>query len=188
MKTDYQSYEDDSLHLDTSSPFYFDHVSRYWWAKDLVQGKSVLDCACGKGYGSYILSHGAKKVTGIDLNDRSLEVARRTFGNKENVNYKSCNVLELDSLQEKFDVIIAFEIIEHIPPETTSTFLEEFKKVLNPGGIVILSTPNHDVVLKSRSLVPDFHINNFRASELKKSLDTRIWIWKKRRGIQGKWV
>lgn len=167
--TEYRAYEEDSAPLDPASPFFLDHVSRYWWAAEQSSGKDVLDCACGKGYGSYIVASKAKTALGIDLNERSLELARRTF-ERPNLGYRSQDIFALAELGRSFDIVIAFEVIEHIDPKDTDRFLSGIRKVLRPGGALLLSTPNHDVVTKSGSFVPDFHINNFTPSELRKAL------------------
>jgi len=168
---EYKSYEGDSLELNPKSPFFLDHVTRYWWASSRCKDKRVLDCASGKGYGSYILSQNAKQVTGVDLNDNSLALASKVFASAENLSYEKYNVMELDKKAEKFDTITAFEVIEHLDPEETDLFLDSLASALSVDGELLLSTPNHDVVLKSRSDVPSFHINNFRATELKKALE-----------------
>lgn len=166
----YKEYEQDSVPLNPKSPFFFEHVSRYWWAARFAKGKDVLDCACGKGYGTYILSQKANTATGVDLNKRSLETARERFS-RPNLQYLEQDVLELVKLGRKFDLVTAFEVIEHIPPHTTDHFLSALAGALNPGGLLLVSTPNHDVVLKSGVSVPDFHINNFRAVELRRALN-----------------
>ncbi|EQC51765.1 bifunctional 2-polyprenyl-6-hydroxyphenol methylase/3-demethylubiquinol 3-O-methyltransferase UbiG [Bacteriovorax sp. DB6_IX] len=168
---EYKSYEGDSLELNPKSPFFLDHVSRYWWASNRLKGKKVLDCASGKGYGSYILSKNASSVLGVDLNENSLELARAVFGHSENLDFKKFNVMKLAEMDIKFDAITAFEVIEHLDPQETDEFLQSLGSALSESGELILSTPNHDVVLKSRSDIPSFHINNFRASELKKALE-----------------
>lgn len=167
----YKSYEEDSLPLNVKSPFFLDHVSRYIWAKGLANNKDVLDCATGKGYGAYIISKSATKVVGIDLNDTSLEIARDTFSKaSNNLEYIKKNAFDASDLGQ-FDLITAFEIIEHIPPEETDKFISGLKQALKPGGQLIVSTPNHDVVLKSKVYVPEFHINNFPSTQLKKKLE-----------------
>ncbi len=165
----YRAYEADSIPLDPKSPFFWDHVSRYWWATQYAKNQSVLDCACGRGYGSYILSSVASSVTGIDLNPNSLQAARRFFP-KEHLTFKEWDVFKLSEMNLKFDLITAFEVIEHLPPQSTHSFLSSLAKALKPTGILLLSTPNHDVVLKSGSWVPEFHINNFKAAELRQTL------------------
>jgi len=168
----YQSYDDDSISLDVETSFLNDHLSRYQWIKNLVKDKSVLDCACGKGYGSYLISLTASETIGIDLNAASLRIAQERFKGK-NLSFQEADVLKLEEKfgSARFDVVVAYEIIEHIPPETTEKFISEIKKVLKPGGKLILSTPNHDVTLKSGVYIPDFHINNFRSVELRNKLE-----------------
>jgi 2-polyprenyl-3-methyl-5-hydroxy-6-metoxy-1,4-benzoquinol methylase len=167
---EYKSYHQDSLALDSSSPFFLEHVSRYIWISKLLAGKNVADIACGKGYGSYIMAKEAASVTGIDLNDKSLEIANSTF-DKSNLSYLKHNAVKLGELDKKFDTVVACEIIEHIYPKQSDLFLQSIKDCLKDDGLAYISTPNHDVVLKSGSSVPDFHINNFRASELKSLLE-----------------
>lgn len=186
----YQSYEDDSVHLTPESPSFYDHVSRYWWAASFARGKNVLDCACGKGYGTYILSKEAKSALGVDLNKNSLTIARETF-TRPNLEYLEQDILRLKESGKTFDLITAFEVIEHIPPETTDSFLRSIAGILAPNGIALISTPNHDVVMKSGVIVPDFHINNFKASELKTVLSRHFNAvkmngqFKKRAGLGG---
>jgi 2-polyprenyl-3-methyl-5-hydroxy-6-metoxy-1,4-benzoquinol methylase len=168
---EYRSYVADSLELNTNSPFFLDHVTRYWWASYRCRGKTVLDCASGKGYGTYILSLNAQEATGVDLNDHSLSMANSVFGFKTGLRYEKQNVLELGKRKKKYDVITAFEVIEHLAPEQTDDFLKSLASALSDDGELLLSTPNHDVVLKSRSSIPSFHINNFKACELKKVLE-----------------
>lgn len=163
----YQAHVGDSLDLDPASPFFWPHVSRYWWASEQAKGARVLDCACGKGYGSYVLSHTAKEVVGVDLNDQSLAVARKEF---PDIPFVQQSIFQLGELGRRFDLIVAFEVIEHIRPEATDEFLQSLAAALAPGGQVLISTPNHEVVTKSGAAVPDFHINNFRARELRRAL------------------
>jgi 2-polyprenyl-3-methyl-5-hydroxy-6-metoxy-1,4-benzoquinol methylase len=166
----YKTYQGDSLDLDETSIFFTDHVSRYWWASEQAKDKDVLDCGCGKGYGSYILSQNAKHVIGIDLNEGSLAKARENFSKKSNLEFLKQNVYELGNLNKKFDLITTFEVIEHLPPDKVDDFINCLKNSLKAGGKLLLSTPNHDVVLKSRVNIPSFHINNLRATELRQLL------------------
>lgn len=185
----YKAYRNDSLHLNDKSPFYWDHVVRYWWASDLAKELSVLDCATGKGYGAFIMAQAARKVVGIDLNEQSLAIAQKSFGLQQNLSFKKVSVFNLNELEEKFDIVTAFEIIEHIDPNKTDDFLESIAKVLKPNGKLLISTPNHDVVTKSGVYVPDFHINNFKSVELKKILQkhfteiTMLGQFRKRKGF-----
>jgi 2-polyprenyl-3-methyl-5-hydroxy-6-metoxy-1,4-benzoquinol methylase len=165
----YRSHDGDSVRPDTTSPFFLDHVARYWWAAGFTAGKRVLDCATGRGYGAYVLSRSAAHVLGIDLNHASLEAARAMFS-ADNLVFETADVLDLARLGRRFDVVTAFEIIEHVPPSATERFVSGIATVLGIGGIALVSTPNHDVVTKSGVSVPEFHINNLRPSDLRRAL------------------
>lgn len=169
----YTAYKGDSLELNKGSSFFWDHVTRYWWAAKQAKNLEVLDCACGKGYGVFILSQNSQFVTGVDLNENSLKIAKKSFQEfnpEEKVQFLKNDVFKLQELNKSFDLITAFEVIEHIPPERTDEFLVSLKNVLKPGGVLLISTPNHDVVLKSLVSVPGFHINNFKPTDLKNTL------------------
>lgn len=166
---EYKAYKGDSLNLEEKNIFFTDHVSRYWWANQYAENKTVLDCATGKGYGAYIMSHNAKSVMGVDLNEESLKIARSTF-HMPNLEFLKWDAFKLEQLNKKFDIITAFEVIEHIDENQTDNFLSSISSALNKDGKLLISTPNHDVVEKSRSQVPHFHINNFPPVKLKKIL------------------
>lgn len=130
--------------------------------------KRVLDVACGRGYGAYILAHVAREVTGIDLNEKSLAFAAENF-RRDNLRFLAQDVTALSG-SANHDLVTAFEVIEHIPGAETDAFLAGLKARLAPGGTLLLSTPNHDVVVKSGMPVPAFHINNFRPVDLHAAL------------------
>lgn len=186
----YKTYRGDSLDLDSQSPFFWDHVVRYWWAAEQAKQLSVLDCATGKGYGAFIMAQTANKVTGIDLNPHSIHIAQTSFSSQTNLIYKLQDVFKLEELGEKFDLITAFEVIEHLPPELTDKFISSLAGALKPNGTLLLSTPNHDVVMKSYVHLPSFHINNFRPKELKSALSKHfnhvemLGQFKERKGLQ----
>lgn len=186
---DYRTFDGDSLELDPHAPFFLDHVARYWWARDHVaNGGDVLDCACGKGYGAYILAGSAASVVAVDLNAKSLATAHSTF-KKAHLSYVEWDALDLKRLGKTFDLITAFELIEHIPPESTDVFLSGIAGSLKPGGMFLVSTPNHDVVTKSGVSVPEFHINNFKPARLRSALQAHfdevemLGQFRRRRGV-----
>jgi 2-polyprenyl-3-methyl-5-hydroxy-6-metoxy-1,4-benzoquinol methylase len=153
----YRTWPEDSVFPGHGAPFFAEHLARYKHAIAFVENKTVLELASGKGYGSYLLSNYCKSIIGIDLNEESLDFASRNYINS-NLKFTKQDVTKLASLDQKFDVIIAFEIIEHIQPEQTEQFLKGISNTLKENGCLLISTPNHEV--------PDFHINNFKAIEL----------------------
>ncbi len=164
----YKTYENDSVTPSLHAPFFAEHLARYRFAQKLVQNKKVLEMGCGKGYGSFVLAQAAKSVVACDLNEESLNFAKKHYASK-NLEYKSENVTSGGKFQQ-FDVVVSFEVIEHLSPDETLAYLQVAKSCLSPGGIFLLSTPNHDVVLKSGMPVPEFHINNLTSLELQRLL------------------
>ena len=61
---------------------YDEHLIRYELAKEFVKDKTVLDIACGSGYGTKILAEaGAREVEGIDISEEAIISARKNYEN-----------------------------------------------------------------------------------------------------------
>lgn len=116
-----------------------EHVVRYRFAARFVEGARVLDIACGTGYGSSILAQKAKFVIGIDNSLETIQYARQNYS-ELNLHYSiaDCRLLPLQS--SSFDFAVMFEAIEHIAEQEQC--LTEIRRILDPKGILILSTPN----------------------------------------------
>jgi|SRR5208337_1679074 len=134
---------------------FLDHINRYRFALAFVFGKRVLDIACGEGYGAAALARaGAAQVVGIDIAPEVVEHARRKYGIDARVG--SADQIELPD--GSVDVVVSFETIEHLCKP--AAFLREVVRVLAPGGVLILSTPNQQHVPSG-----DSH-NRFHHSEM----------------------
>ena len=116
------------------------HLNRYAIAKTYCKGASVLDAACGEGYGSYLMKKwGAKSVEGIDLDKETIEKARSLF-KADNLQYSQHDVQTLPYEDNTFDLIVSLETMEHV--DSVESFLKEIKRVIKPDGVIILSCPN----------------------------------------------
>ena len=146
---------------DERTKFLFqEHSIRYLFASQFTSSKTVLDAACGSGYGSAILSEsGAQKVVGIDNSLEAIEYCEKNF-KKANLEFKkqNCEKITLDTM---FDVVISFETIEHL--KNQDNFLTEIKRVLKDDGLFIVSTPNTDNYPSGNP----FHNKEFTESEFK---------------------
>ena len=143
-----------------------EHVHRYKAATVLSEGKIVLDAACGTGYGSYFLSESAKQVYGIDISNDAIIYAKEHYQNS-NLQYLVMSVDNLCFKDKYFDVVTSFETIEHINQELQIKFLMEIKKKLKNDGILIMSTPN-DQLLRDISYggyINEFHVCEFDEKE-----------------------
>ncbi|MEQ1606052.1 MAG: class I SAM-dependent methyltransferase [Pyrinomonadaceae bacterium] len=150
------------------SPYWGEHAARYVFALPLVENKSVLDIACGTGYGIGLLRSKARFVTGVDIDPVAASEAKAECG--ENGAVLLGNGLGLPFDDATFDVITSFETLEHLYERTK--FLAELRRVLTPDGILILSTPNANYS-KPVNGVPanPFHIHEYEPDELKAELE-----------------
>lgn len=134
------------------------HVPCYL-AKNLCQGKSILDAACGDGETSnLLLSFGAAKVVGVDL---SVELIKKAQDNNfdQKLKFHVANVEQLEHFfeNEKFDIIISNQTIEHVVD--VEHFVASLKYLIKEDGTIIISCPNESDLADSLSF--DNHHTTF---------------------------
>lgn len=144
------------------------HVERYAFAAGLAHGMSVLDAACGAGYGAAMLGRAAADVVGIDRDPSAVSHARSAYA-AANVRFMEGDVSSLPFPDASFGMVVSFETIEHLPVDRIAVFLEECRRVLRPGGLLVLSTPDRLCASLGR-LAMDFHTVEFTQSELRAQL------------------
>ena len=114
------------------------HLKRYEFARPYCVGKDVLDAGCGAGYGSAFLGEAARTVLGVDVSGETIDYARARYGGG-NVEFAVDDLQALERTDGEFDVVVAFEVIEHLPhPER---FVAQARRVLKPDGVLVVSTP-----------------------------------------------
>lgn len=119
------------------------HIERYKLASQFVKDKVVLDAACGAGYGSKMLSkNGATQIFSVDISEECLENAKRSYFD-DKIEFMQGDVNQLAFENNKFDVVVSFETIEHI--KDGSKWIKESSRLLKDDGIFIVSTPNRTV-------------------------------------------
>lgn len=147
-------YKDGSIELE--------HIHRYFAVLPLVEGRTVLDIACGEGYGSCLLAQRAKSVLGVDIDSGSIERARAGY-NRSNLTFTNGDVYSIPSNPEQIDAIVSFETIEHV--EDHDKTLREFKRVLRPDGLLVISTPDRDVYRANGEEENEFHKKELNFTE-----------------------
>ena len=141
-----------------------EHVGRYAFAKRYAAGKTVLDVACGTGYGSDMLVHeGASQVVGGDVDVRPLNWGAAHYPNPR-LSFVGINAQEMGFPNDTFDLVVSFETVEHLPDH--EAFLSEVQRILKPGGLFICSTPNKAYFSPcgAKALNP-YHVHEFRREE-----------------------
>lgn len=130
-----------------------------------VAGKRVLDIAAAIGYGTDILRQAGANVFGADKDTGSLGKWPGTKG--INANLDANCVLPYPS--GVFDAVVSTETIEHL--DRPLIFLPEVARVLKPGGVFIISTPNRRPEDLPQSPVNPYHHSEFSKPELAKALE-----------------
>jgi len=143
----------------------FSELAHKWWDKDSefkplheinplrlgyidqlasLQGKKVLDVGCGGGILSESMHFKGADVTGIDLGEKALSVAKlHQLESGAKVNYQLISVEELAAQQPaSFDIVTCMEMLEHVPDP--SAIVAACAKLVKPGGSVFFSTINRN--------------------------------------------
>ncbi len=141
---------------------WYEHYHRYSMIRSLVGGKSVLDAACGEGYGSALLAASARQVTGVDISAEAIAHAKATYRH-DNLNFKQSDVLAIDVLDNSFDVVVSFETLEHLAEH--DELMQSFKRVLKPEGILIVSSPDKAEYSDKTGFNNEFHVKELYRNE-----------------------
>jgi SAM-dependent methyltransferase len=151
------------FHPDKSGEMWFEHWHRYHYVLPLVARKRVLDIACGEGYGSALMANLAADVTGVDISTAAIKHALDTYASVSNVQFREGQCTAIPLPDGSVDVVISFETLEHIHEH--DAFLAEVKRVLVPGGLFIVSTPNKAEYTDARGYQNEFHLRELYAPE-----------------------
>ncbi|MGJ8662907.1 MAG: methyltransferase domain-containing protein [Marinicella sp.] len=141
---------------------WYEHYHRYTMAKQWVKGQVVLDAACGEGYGSFVLADDALSVTGVDISKSAIHHAKQTY-TKPNLKYVQSDVLKLNFDDNYFDVIVSFETLEHLAQH--DELLAEFKRVLKPDGVLLISTPDKQEYSDKTGFNNEYHVKELYRNE-----------------------
>jgi SAM-dependent methyltransferase len=144
-----------------------EHVARYALAARFAEGRRVLDVGCGTGYGTAHLARVASSALGVDLAAEAVTYAAHHF---PSAHFLQCSATAVPFPPASFDLLTAFEVIEHLPD--WRTLLAEAGRVLEPRGVLIVSTPNKRYYAEARakSGPNPFHEHEFEFSEFRSAL------------------
>jgi 2-polyprenyl-3-methyl-5-hydroxy-6-metoxy-1,4-benzoquinol methylase len=101
-----------------------------------IKGKKILDAGCGTGWFSKTACERGAIVTSLDVGENLLSKVKEKCNSECVVG----SVLGLPFQNNFFDILVSSEVIEHTPNPLKA--IDEFHRVLKPGGILVLTTPN----------------------------------------------
>lgn len=150
----------------------YEHLHRYLWAARLVEGRRVLDLASGEGFGAAILAESAESVTGIDLDAQTVDHSALNYGG-ERIDFQVGDAGDLSRFASgSFGVVVGFEMIEHV--EDQQRVLDEIARVLEPDGLLIMSTPDRRAYSEATGQVNPFHIRELDHQEFVRLLEGKF--------------
>jgi 2-polyprenyl-3-methyl-5-hydroxy-6-metoxy-1,4-benzoquinol methylase len=143
--------------------WYRRHLAVYEWIAARAVGRRVVDMACGEGYGSELLARTARSVVGVDANPEAHEHARLRYV-RPHLRFERDLV---ERFAEESDAVVFLQTIEHV--QNPDEILEHFKRMLAPGGVAYVSTPNLLTLAPEGAEKSDnpWHIKEYRAHEFR---------------------
>ena len=152
------------MNIDKSEIENFDNYAHEWWNKRgpykfihlltplrlkyilnnlKLKGSRVLDLGCGGGLLCEAMANSGADVFGIDASLKTIEIAKK-HANEQNLKIEYENTdIESFKYKEKFDAVICFELIEHVP--NPNELIKQISKLIKPNGKLFLSTINRNL-------------------------------------------
>ena len=160
-----------------------DHLLRYQLAHQILTGGEmpdgpILDCFCGNGYGTSILSGlNAERITvGIDASKEAIRDADKHY--RRDNTWFILQEYPFMLPKNAYAALVCFESIEHI--SEYKAFMKTLCDSIKPGGILLLSTPNEETMPLGKNTF-DFHFRHFRPAEVNELLAghdmTLVKVW-----------
>ncbi len=144
-----------------------EHYHRYLLAREFCRGRDVLDVACGEGYGTALIAQVAASAIGVELDPAVVTAARAEF-DRPNLHYQQGDARALAIPDASVDIVVSFETLEHLAEQ--DQFLGELRRVMRPGGLLIISTPDRDVYSPVGSPPNPYHVLELARSEFESLL------------------
>jgi 2-polyprenyl-3-methyl-5-hydroxy-6-metoxy-1,4-benzoquinol methylase len=130
-----------------------------------ASGTNLLDIGCAQGFFLFSASKAGYTTKGIEISQDAAEYARMEFG----LDVEAKPFEELRFADNHFDVVTLWQVLEHVPYPIM--ILEEVHRILKPGGLLVVSTPNIEgipaKILRKRWWdIKRLHINQFTTKTL----------------------
>lgn len=144
------------------------HEAAYVWTVEhqLLPSDIVVEAGAGEGYGAELIRiSGAARVIALDYDESAVAHMQRTY---PHLNAVRANLIDLPAADESANLVVSLQVIEHL--WDVRTFLSECRRVLQPGGRLVISTPNRPVfspgLARNEKPLNPFHVEEFDATQL----------------------
>ncbi|MET0899400.1 MAG: class I SAM-dependent methyltransferase [Mycobacterium sp.] len=146
-------------------------IENYWFRRHEVVyqrltnrcvGRDVLEAGFGEGYGADLLAGVARSVVGVDYDESAVAHVRARYPRVKAI---QGNLADLPLPDASVDVVVNLQVIEHLWDQ--SQFVGECRRVLRPGGLLLMSTPNRITFSPGLDTpLNPFHTRELNADEL----------------------
>jgi 2-polyprenyl-3-methyl-5-hydroxy-6-metoxy-1,4-benzoquinol methylase len=140
----------------------------------------VLDIGCGVGTFTLELARMGVDVVGLDYSEESISICRRlTQEQNLKAEFVRADATDTKLDSESFDVVLAADLVEHLYPDVFKKLISETKRLLKPGGKLLIWTPNPGHIfefLKQRNIIlkrDEGHIGYKTLKQLKDELSAQ---------------
>jgi SAM-dependent methyltransferase len=137
------------------------HLARYSFAARHLRGTTILDIACGVGYGTHYLVERCSQIIlahGVDISAEAIAYARARYA------HSSIEYFCEDAMQfcgaGTYDTVVSLETVEHM--SNVAGFVEHLVSLLRPGGVLIASVPTTPSMDGNPNHLADFTERSFR--------------------------
>lgn len=130
-------------------------------------GSYVVDAGCGSGYGTQILFEGGHAPYGVDVDEQAVSFAAAAYGRftyREGFGHGDFAYFAPSGGGGTYDAVVCVEVIEHVDREHGQRMLQNAARLLRPGGLLFLTTP--DIEAPGYSPGNPFHVHEYSAPEL----------------------
>ena len=114
--------------------------ARYAWAASQARGGRTLEAACGAGLGLGMLAAASAAVVGFDLDPHNCALAREAYAGEPHIEIETGDAASLPFAAGSFDTVVLFEALYYLAD--VPQFLSEARRVLRPGGRILLASVN----------------------------------------------
>ena len=147
-------------------------LARYKFAmRFLKKSDVVLDVGCGLGIGGVLLSKSCKSVTAIDQDEDVIKKNMSSYSSIANLSFSAVDLTQGSTLTGSYDAVVAMDVIEHIKPEFTNTFLSNISSLTKDDGFAVIGTPNIHSQQYASAKRKESHYREFEPDELQDILE-----------------